>query len=310
MNLSLGGGGYSKAMANAVKYAHDKGCVVCCAAGNSGRGRVEFPAAYPGAIAVSSVGPSGKKAFYSSYGPEVCVAGPGGDKSKAAEDGVLQNTIDPRDKKSFYGFWQGTSMATPHVAGVAALVMERGVTNPDKVRDILAATATKDGKSGQGHDDQLGYGIVDAEGAVSAAGAPNRMALVVVAVLLVVTFLALRGRDELSTIMTGMAAFVGACGVGLFGIAAFPEWGQGTPLFASAAIPFFLGLVSVKHHVARSLAVGLMLGTAAHLLSMSWYDYVSISWIPGERLWLLANGLFLIVGTAMVVRLSRSKSLG
>lgn len=312
LSLSLGGGGYAKAMANAVEYAHKKGCVVCCAAGNSGRGKVEYPAAYPGALAVSSVGPSGQKAFYSSYGKEVWVAGPGGDKSKSFEDGVLQNTIDPRGKKSFYGFWQGTSMATPHVAGVAALVMARGVTNPDKVMEILAATATKNGKTGQGRDEQLGYGIVDAEGALKAAGAPDRTALVVVAVLLVLTFLVLRGRDELSTIMTGLAAYVGACGFA--GFAAFPEWGQGNPLFASAAIPFFLGLVSVKHRAARSLAVGLMLGSAAHLLSMSWYDYTDVALVPAfwhlDQVWLAANGLFLVVGTAMVVRLSRSKNLG
>jgi serine protease len=314
LSLSLGGGGYAKAMANAVKYAHDKGCVVCCAAGNSGRGRVEYPAAYPGALAVSSVGPSGQKAFYSSYGKEVWVAGPGGDKSKSFEDGVLQNTIDPRAKKSFYGFWQGTSMATPHVSGVAALIMARGVTNPDKVMEILAATATKNGKTGQGHDEQLGYGIVDAEGAVKAASAPDRAALVAVAVLLILTFLVMRGRDELSTIMTGLAAYAGACGLGFAGLSALPEWGQGNPLFASAAIPFFLGLVSVKHRAARSLAVGLMLGSAAHLISMSWFRYTDVAFVPAfwhlDQLWLAANGVFLVVGTAMVIRLSRSKTLG
>ncbi len=63
INMSLGGGGYSDVMARAVKYAHDKGVVVVCAAGNNGRARVEFPAAYPGALAVSAVGPDGKMAW-------------------------------------------------------------------------------------------------------------------------------------------------------------------------------------------------------------------------------------------------------
>ncbi len=66
------------------------------------------------------MGPTGERAFYSSYGPEIWVAAPGGDKSKTFEHGVLQNTIEPGAKTGFYGFWQGTSMAKPHVASVAA----------------------------------------------------------------------------------------------------------------------------------------------------------------------------------------------
>ncbi|MEZ0230363.1 MAG: S8 family peptidase [Planctomycetota bacterium] len=320
LSLSLGGGGYSKVMADAVKYAFNKGCVVVCAAGNSGRGRVEYPAAYEGALAVSSVGPSGQRAFYSSYGPEIWVAAPGGDKSSSPEHGVLQNTIEPGATKSFYGFWQGTSMATPHVAGVAALLIERGVTDPAAVMKILASTATKDGKTGQGRDKEYGHGIIDANGAVKAAGAPDRTALVVVAVLVVVTFLVIRGRGDLEHVLVGAGGIVGACGLGFFGLgsslpffAAFPEWGGGNPLFASAAIPFFIGLVSVPKRSCRSLAVGLMLGSAAHLLAMAAHGYTAISWIPLQgyldRAWLAANGLFLIVGSAMVVRLARGKGV-
>lgn len=320
LSLSLGGGGYAKAMADAVKYAFNKGCVVVCAAGNSGRRKVEYPAAYEGALAVSSVGPTGTRAFYSSYGKEIWVAAPGGDKSKSAEDGVLQNTIEPGAKKSFYGFWQGTSMATPHVAGVAALLVERGVTDPAAVMKILAATATKGGKTGQGRDDELGHGIIDADAAVKGAGAPDRTALVVVAVLVVLAFVLIRGRGDLEHVLVGAGALVGACGLGFFGLgsslpflAAFPEWGGGNPLFASAAIPLFVGLLSVPKRGARSLAVGLMLGSAAHLLSMSYFGYSTIAWIPStlylDRAWLAANGLFLIVGSAMVVRLARGKGV-
>src|SRR5690606_11854912 len=57
LSLSLGGGGYSKVMRDAVAYAHAKGCTVVCAAGNANRPKVEYPAAYPGALAISSVGP-------------------------------------------------------------------------------------------------------------------------------------------------------------------------------------------------------------------------------------------------------------
>src|SRR6185503_11606345 len=65
INMSLGGGGYSSVMANAVAYARKKGVTVICAAGNGGAGRVEYPAAYPGAVAVAAVGPEGVKAPYS-----------------------------------------------------------------------------------------------------------------------------------------------------------------------------------------------------------------------------------------------------
>jgi len=68
INMSLGGGGRSQVMESAVAYARKKGVVVVAAAGNGARGTVEFPAAYPVAIAVSAVGPTGELASYSSWG--------------------------------------------------------------------------------------------------------------------------------------------------------------------------------------------------------------------------------------------------
>ncbi|HCF58320.1 MAG TPA: peptidase S8, partial [Myxococcales bacterium] len=79
LNLSLGGGGRSEVLEAAVDYARKKGAVVVCAAGNGGRGVVEYPAAYPGAVAVSAVAPDGKLASYSSWGKEVDLVVPGGD---------------------------------------------------------------------------------------------------------------------------------------------------------------------------------------------------------------------------------------
>src|SRR2546430_5260282 len=143
LNLSLGGGSRSANMANAVAYARRKGCVVVAAAGNSGSRGVHYPAAYPGAIAVSAVGPQGRLAPYSSFGPEVRIAAPGGDKSQGEEAGVLQETIDPSDPggKGVYRWFQGTSMATPHVAGAAALVASLGVTDPRAIERLIASAA-------------------------------------------------------------------------------------------------------------------------------------------------------------------------
>ena len=168
INMSLGGGGRSDVMEHAVTYARAKGVVVVCAAGNGGRGVVEYPAAYPGSFAVAAVGPLGTKAPYSSWGKELDIAAPGGDKSQGEGAGIVQNTIDPRDVgQAVYASYQGTSMATPHVAGVAALLYAAGAKNPDQVEKamILGAKAAPGAK---GWTDQYGHGLLDAKGALDA----------------------------------------------------------------------------------------------------------------------------------------------
>ncbi len=168
LNLSLGGGGYSAVMEQAVAYARAKGAVVVCAAGNGGRGVVEFPAAYPLAFAVGAVGPSGTKAPYSSWGRELDLAAPGGDKSQGEAAGVLQNTIDPQDVgRAVYASFQGTSMATPHVAGVAALLFAAGAKSPEAVEAALT-TGAKLAAGQQGWSEEYGHGLLDAAGALTA----------------------------------------------------------------------------------------------------------------------------------------------
>jgi serine protease len=174
LNLSLGGGARSAAMADAVAYARRRGALVVCAAGNSGHRGVSYPAAYPGALAVSAVGPKGALAPYSSFGPEIRIAAPGGDKSLGEESGVLQETIDGQSSdKGTYKWFQGTSMATPHVAGAAALIASMGITNPDAIEGLLTATASSpaaDAISGPAAE-RYGAGLLDAGAAV------NRVAL-------------------------------------------------------------------------------------------------------------------------------------
>jgi serine protease len=172
INLSLGGGGRSLVMEHAVEYARAKGAVVVCAAGNGGRGVVEFPAAYPGAVAVGAVGPAGERAPYSSWGKELDIAAPGGDKSHGDEGGIVQNTIDPRDiGKAVYASYQGTSMATPHVAGVAALLWSAGAKSPEQVEKALFLGARRVGA--HGWTEQYGHGVLDAEGALDALKKPR-----------------------------------------------------------------------------------------------------------------------------------------
>ena len=152
INMSLGGPMPSSVLAKAIDYANNKGVTVVCAAGNESRGRVGWPASNNGSVAVAAVDAMGVRTWYSNWGKDLDVSAPGGDtrvdkNGDGYPDGVLQNTIGIRDPKSddYYAF-MGTSMASPHVAGVAALVVGEGVTDPDKVEQVLKASARKPAK--------------------------------------------------------------------------------------------------------------------------------------------------------------------
>jgi serine protease len=142
--------------------------VVVCAAGNGGRSVVEYPAAYPAAVAVGAVGPSGARAPYSSWGKELDLAAPGGDKREGEAGGIVQNTIDPTDvSRAVYASFQGTSMATPHVAGVAAILFSAGARSPDEVERALFLGAHP-GAGARGWTEQYGHGLLDAEASLLA----------------------------------------------------------------------------------------------------------------------------------------------
>jgi len=174
INMSLGGGMNSAVLARAVKYAHDHGVTVVCAAGNDGRGRVSFPAANDGALAVAATQKDERTTFYSNWGKQIAVAAPGGNTRNDPTGGVLQNTRF--QGKDGYYFFMGTSMAAPHVAGVAALIVSAGVTEPDAVRDVLVRTARRPSGMNAAPPDfaeHYGAGLVDAAAAVGQAKAAH-----------------------------------------------------------------------------------------------------------------------------------------
>lgn len=139
INMSLGGGGESNLMEEAINYAYDKGVVIVAAAGNANQNASSYPARYPKVIGVSALDAAGNKAEYSNFGAGVDIAAPGGGK----EDKILQNTIDPSTGKSVFIGYQGTSMAAPHVAGVAAMLKSVGVEDPGEILNILKQSARK-----------------------------------------------------------------------------------------------------------------------------------------------------------------------
>ena len=175
INLSLGGTSPSTTLENAVAYAYNKGVTIVSAAGNEyqwGNFPV-YPAAYDDyCIAVGATRYDEKRAYYSNTGSYLDIVAPGGDltvdqNGDGYGDGVLQNTFNPNSKNTAdFGYWffQGTSMATPHVAGVVALLISDGVTSPDNIRAVLESTAEDLGDLEW--DKIYGWGLVDAAAAL------------------------------------------------------------------------------------------------------------------------------------------------
>ena len=123
INMSLGAPKHSEAQSRAVKAARDAGVLVICAAGNDA-GPVNYPAAYPDAVAVTSLDFSSKLAKSSSRGPETDFATPGVRIYSAAPGGS-------------FALMSGTSQAAPHISGMAALAVSLGVKGPEAIRAAL-----------------------------------------------------------------------------------------------------------------------------------------------------------------------------
>jgi serine protease len=333
LNLSLGGGGRSLAMESAVAYARRRGAIVVCAAGNSGSRGVSYPAAYPDAFAVSAVGPQGRLAPYSSFGPQVAVAAPGGDKSQGEQAGVLQQTLaEGSTSEAAFRWFQGTSMATPHVAGAAALVMSLGVSAPGAVEDLLRSTA-KDAP--ENSRERYGAGLLDAAGAVRRATLGWglwRLAFAVFGAWFALRHA--RGIGQLRMTEKPGALFWAGLGLGagalallaplaaerisLLSFLALPPaaWPERflSPLAGyigwSALVPFALALparLSARplQNAFGGLVAGLAFGWAGTLLHAALWRTVALPWMPALLMpfWLLASGFVAwAVGRGLLAR--------
>ena len=327
INMSLGGPFPSRVLKKAVAYAHDKGVTIVCAAGNESRGKVGYPAAYPGAIAVSATQFDESITFYSNYGKDIDIAAPGGNtrvdqNGDGMPDGVLQNTIAIGDPTtSGYFPYMGTSMASPHVAGVAALIVGEGVTEPDAVERILEDTARK--PTGQEYKRlTYGAGIVDANAAVLNARSKGGLLQFLLGLLMAGAVASSLRRRGLLGVALGPTYLMGVLfgASGLFFLPhlsaslsslpvvemltrGLPSWdmallgpmGHGNALFFSALVPLALLVALFGVRSLRAPLAGLTVGVAAHLLFHAAARLTDIQYVPNtfglDEIWLALNAI-------------------
>ncbi|NNL54627.1 MAG: S8 family serine peptidase [Woeseia sp.] len=170
LNLSLGGGGSCASTSqNAINTARSLGATVVVAAGNSNANAANYnPASCSGVVTVAATDRDGNRAYYSNYGAVVDVAAPGGETA-VSSNGVLStlNSGTTTPASDNYAFYQGTSMATPHVAGVAALLY---AVNPSITPDLVETTLKNTARAFPGSCSQCGSGLVDANAVVLDGG--------------------------------------------------------------------------------------------------------------------------------------------
>lgn len=172
VNMSLGtdaGVPADSAMHDVIKELYDAGIIVVAAAGNEASDLPAYPAAFKEVISVSALGSTEELAYYSNYGSTIDIAAPGGDESNGESGGILSTLVTYNSGEAVYsyGYLQGTSMASPHVAGAAALLLSAGVPAGD-VRSRLLNTARM---PATGTYDKLKYGagVMDVAAALNNA---------------------------------------------------------------------------------------------------------------------------------------------
>lgn len=319
INLSLGGP-HAAVLDLAVEKATRAGVLVVAAAGNEGAEGVHCPAHAEGALAVSATGPDDTLAPYSSWGAEVALAAPGGDK-RQQDGGVLQDMWVPGGHE--FAALQGTSMATPHVSGALAVLLGLGLS-PEEARERLLASARDLGESGV--DPRYGHGRLDLEAALRAqlvdrSGARFGLGLALGFGFAALARLRRRWPAALAAgVLAGGLFFlpllplppsgVGALltrpffewplALGAAGVSRFPLW---TSALVPAALVFTLGPTRTLGPAVGALAAG----CSAWLLHAGLTEAALPSLLPSGwgRAWMLANGALTLLATLAVAGVQR-----
>jgi serine protease len=192
LNMSIGRTGPpAPVVQEAIAYAVSRGAFVAVAGGNEfTEGNpverlAEFAPQINGMVAVGAIGRDRARAFYSSTGPHIELAAPGGDASRGGgAAAILQQTYDlnfldsfedgpsslrpPRFDMFAYLRFQGTSMAAPHVSGLAAMLIQQGITSPAAIEASMKRYATDLGTSGR--DDEYGHGLINPRASLRGMG--------------------------------------------------------------------------------------------------------------------------------------------
>ncbi len=187
VNVSIGGFSAQPGVLDALNYAVSRGVFVSISGGNDARdgNRPSFPAVYAsqidGVVAVAALTPSRARALYSNTGSYIEIAAPGGAGSlgSAAEQiwQIGPNQIDlllapVRFSPAFSRYQNfpnaGTSMASPHVAALAALLYSQGITRPASIEAAIKRFAQDLGTPGR--DDEFGHGLIDARATLRGLG--------------------------------------------------------------------------------------------------------------------------------------------
>jgi serine protease len=191
INLSLGGTEPAPIVRDALSYAVGKGAFVAIAMGNEYEdgNPISYPAAYAadldGVMSVGAVGPSLARAFYSNTGAHLEISAPGGDDRDGGAAGMIWQAtifrgdsdpgrvISPRFDRYAESAYEGTSMAAPHVAGIAALIISQGVTKPAAIESLIKRTGRFLGPPNAatpGRNDEYGYGLIQPRAALLGFG--------------------------------------------------------------------------------------------------------------------------------------------
>jgi serine protease len=170
INMSLGGeGSCSRITQNAINLAVEKGTTIVVAAGNSNRNADNYtPASCANVITVAAVNNLGSRSYYSNFGEVVDIAAPGGEYTKIGKKEAILSTINNGKKEPTtegYSYYQGTSMAAPHVAGLAALLYQADpMITPGKVEEIIKQSSREFPNPNQCIG--CGSGLADASAAI------------------------------------------------------------------------------------------------------------------------------------------------